>query len=83
MASIPDNSTFWRFRQQLEKRALMEPLLKEINDQFIEQSLYIKSGSVSPTRPRVVVQLRTRVLTGMSKQVLTESVKAPMVLKLT
>jgi IS5 family transposase len=45
--SIPDHSTFWRFRQQLERRALMEPLLQEINDQLIEQGLYIKSGGVS------------------------------------
>jgi transposase, IS5 family len=45
--STPDHSTFWRFRQQLKKRPLMEPLLKEINDQLIEQGLYIKSGGVS------------------------------------
>lgn len=45
--SIPDHSTFWRFRQQLEKRGLMEPILGEINQQLIEQGLYIKSGTVS------------------------------------
>jgi len=45
--SIPDHSTFWRFRQQLEKRGLMEPLLEEINAQLIEQGLFIKSGTVS------------------------------------
>ena len=45
--SVPDHSTFWRFRQQLEKRSLMEALLKEINEQLIEQGLYIKSGTVS------------------------------------
>jgi transposase, IS5 family len=38
---------FWRFRQQLERRALMEPLLQEINTQLIGQGLYIKSGGVS------------------------------------
>jgi len=31
----------------LEKRALMELLLKEINDKLIEQGPYIKSGGVS------------------------------------
>ncbi len=31
----------------LEKRKLMEPLLGEINQQLIEQGLYIKSGTVS------------------------------------
>lgn len=45
--SVPDHSTFWRFRQQLEKRLLMEPLLDEINQQLVEQGLYLKSGTVS------------------------------------
>ena len=45
--SVPDHSTFWRFRQQLEKKALMEALLEEINAQLAEQGLYIKSGEVS------------------------------------
>jgi len=45
--SVPDHSTFWRFRQQLEKRSLMEALLKEINEQLIQQGLYIKAGTVS------------------------------------
>jgi IS5 family transposase len=62
MASIPDNSTFWRFRQQLEKHALMEPLLKEINDQFIEQGLfYIKSGSVSIVDASVIEAKQCRL----------------------
>ncbi len=26
---VPDHSTFWRFRQKLEKRSLMEELLSE------------------------------------------------------
>jgi hypothetical protein len=41
------HSTFWCFRQQLKKRILMETLLKEINDQLIEQGLYIKLGDAS------------------------------------
>lgn len=45
--SVPDHSTFWRFRQQLEKKALMEALFEEINAQLAEQGLYIKSGEVS------------------------------------
>lgn len=45
--SVPDHSTFWRFRQQLEKDSLMEVLLLEINQQLSEQGLYIKSGEVS------------------------------------
>lgn len=45
--SVPDHSTFWRFRQKLEKSALMNVLLVEINEQLSEQGLYIKSGEVS------------------------------------
>lgn len=45
--SVPDHSTFWRFRQTLQSQSLMEPLLKEINEQLSEQGLYIKSGAVS------------------------------------
>lgn len=45
--SVPDHSTFWRFRQKLEKLSLMEKLLEEINTQLVEQGLYIKSGGVS------------------------------------
>ncbi len=45
--SIPDHSIFRRFRQQLEKRLLMEPLPGEINQQLVEHGLYIKSGTVS------------------------------------
>lgn len=45
--SIPDHTTFWRFRQKLETQALMESLLNEINTQLIAQGLYIKSGTVS------------------------------------
>ncbi|MCF6323762.1 MAG: IS5 family transposase [Gammaproteobacteria bacterium] len=45
--SVPDHSTFWRFRQKLEKGSLMETLLSEVNQQLSEQGLYIKSGEVS------------------------------------
>ncbi len=45
--SVPDHSTFWRFRQKLETLFLMDVLLNEINAQLSEQGLYIKSGEVS------------------------------------
>lgn len=45
--SVPDHSTIWRFRQLLEADSLMEQLLREVNDQLSEQSLYIRSGEVS------------------------------------
>jgi len=58
--SIPDHSTFWRFRQQLERRALMEPLLQEINGQLIEQGLYIKLGGVSIVDASVIEAKQSR-----------------------
>jgi IS5 family transposase len=45
--SVPDHSTFWRFRQTLERLNLMDKLLNEINQQLADQGLYIKSGGVS------------------------------------
>ena len=45
--SVPDHSTFLRFRQTLEKLCLMDDLLTEINRQISDQGLYIKSGEVS------------------------------------
>ena len=45
--SVPDHSTFWRFRQKLDTLCLMDGLLSEINAQLSEQGLYIKSGEVS------------------------------------
>ena len=45
--SVPDHSTFWRFRQKLEQSDLMDCLLSEINQQLCEQGVYIKSGEVS------------------------------------
>lgn len=45
--SVPDHSTFWRFRQKLEKLSLMNQALNEINQQLSEQGLYVKSGEAS------------------------------------
>jgi IS5 family transposase len=45
--SVPDHSTFWRFRQKLEKLSLMDSLLNEINNQLANQGLFIRSGGVS------------------------------------
>ena len=32
--SVPDNSTFWRFRQKLKTLVLIDKLLQEINNQL-------------------------------------------------
>lgn len=45
--SVPDHSTFWRFRNLLEREDLYEPLLEEINTQLSVQGLLILSGEVS------------------------------------
>ena len=58
--SVPDHSTFWRFRQTLEKLALMEVLLSEINQQLSEQGLYIKMGEVSIIDASVIEANRSR-----------------------
>lgn len=45
--SVPDHSTFWRFRQKLEKEALLDKLLTKVNQQLSDLGLYIKQGEVS------------------------------------
>jgi len=38
--SVPDHSTFWRFRNLLEKEGLFEVLLDEINAQLANQGAF-------------------------------------------
>ena len=58
--SVPDHSTFWRFRQTLEHSGLLKILLSEINQQLIEQGLYIKSGEVSIVDASVIEAKQSR-----------------------
>lgn len=58
--SVPDHSTFWRFRQALEKEGLMSQLLSEVNQQLCEQGLYIKSGEVSIVDASVIEAKQSR-----------------------
>ena len=44
---VPDHSTLWRFRNQLEDKGLYARLLDNINQQLSEQSLLILAGEVS------------------------------------
>lgn len=45
--AVPDHSTFWRFRNVLEKKGLFEKLLETINEQLSAKGLLIKQGEVS------------------------------------
>lgn len=58
--SVPDHSTFWRFRQTLEQADLLKTLLSEINQQLREQGLYIKSGEVSIVDASVIEAKQSR-----------------------
>lgn len=58
--NVPDHSTFWRFRQKLEKLNLMNLLLQDINDQLSEKGLYIKTGGVSIVDASVIEANRCR-----------------------
>lgn len=59
-APVPDHSSFWRFRQTLEQADLIMPLLAEINQQLIEQGLYIQSGEVSIVDASVIEAKQNR-----------------------
>jgi len=45
--TVPDHSTLWRFRQLLQEKELLEPLLAKINDQLEQASLIVTHGSIS------------------------------------
>ena len=45
--SVPEHTTFWRFRNLLETEGLYETLLVEINQQLSQQGLLIRHGEVS------------------------------------
>ena len=65
--SVPDHSTFWRFRQKLDKLSLMNKLLAEINEQLVEKGLYIKSGGVSIIDASVIEAKQSRPNKGKNK----------------
>lgn len=58
--SVPDHSTFWRFRGQLEKRSLMSVVLSEVNHQLTAQGLMIQSGTVSIIDASVIEAKQSR-----------------------
>ena len=58
--SVPDHSSFWRFRQRLEQDSLLDELLVEINQQLSEQGLYIRSGTVSIVDASVIEAKQNR-----------------------
>lgn len=43
---VPDHSTIWRFRQELERHALSEALFSEINRQLDARGLIIRKGTL-------------------------------------
>ena len=58
--SVPDHSTFWRFRQALEQQRLLSDLLGEVNEQLSARGLYIKSGEVSIVDASVIEANQSR-----------------------
>ena len=58
--SVPDHSSFWRFRQTLQRLSLLDTLLKEINQQLVEQGALIKPGGVSIVDASVIEAKQSR-----------------------
>jgi transposase, IS5 family len=63
--SVPDHSTFWRFRNKPEVVALQEVLLEEVNHQLIEKGLLIKQGEISIVDASVIKAQRNRPNKGV------------------
>ena len=58
--SVPDHSTLWRFRNHPKMEKLQDALLKEINDQLAEKSVYVKTGAISIVDASVIQAQRNR-----------------------
>jgi len=58
--SVPDHSSFWRFRQTLQRLSILDKLLKEINQQLVEQGALIKPGGVSIVDASVIEAKQSR-----------------------
>lgn len=58
--SVPDHSTIWRFRNNPTIGLLQKDILKEINDQLAEKSLFIKTGAISIIDASVIQAQRNR-----------------------
>ncbi len=44
--AVPDHSSIWRFREELAKRGLAEPLLAEVNRQLDAKGLILRRGTL-------------------------------------
>ena len=66
--SVPDHSSFWRFRNHPQIVALQASLLAEINRQLSEQGLYIRSGEISIIDASVIQAQRHRPGKGKDGQ---------------
>ena len=58
-ARIPDHSTIWRFREQMQKTGLLEKVLDEINRQ-LERQNYILKGEKVAVDSTVIKAARSR-----------------------
>jgi IS5 family transposase len=63
--SVPDHSTFWRFRNKPEVVALQDALLEEVNQQLTEKGLFIKQGDISIVDASVIKAQRNRPNKGV------------------
>jgi len=57
---VPDHSAIWRFRNVLDKQALLEPLLAEVNGQLSAQGLSVKTGEISIVDATVIEAQQSR-----------------------
>jgi len=62
--SVPDHSSFWRFRNLLEEEQLYQPLLEEINQQLQAKGYIIKEGEVSIIDASVIKAKQNRPKKG-------------------
>jgi len=66
--SVPDHSTIWRFRNLLQEKKLLEPLLNLINNQLDEERLMITKGSISIIDASIIEAKQSRPKKNKNKE---------------
>ena len=58
--NVPDHSSIWRFRQQLNEKGLLKKLLKQINAQLAQKSIIVSVGSINIIDATVIEAKQSR-----------------------
>lgn len=70
MDSVPDFTTFWRFKELIAKHGLSKQIFEEINRQLASKGLFVKTGTLVDA---TIVESTTRALSDKKREELETS----------